>query len=87
MIGHMFRNIKFPPIYLPNVSPDKNAGNPEAPNPILDYLGLYVAMMPFGKVSIFAIASLKWKGDMVKQLIESWANTILGVPEKFIRAT
>jgi hypothetical protein len=89
MVGHAFRNIKFPAIYLPNVPPpskDDPTKSPDSPNVILDYLGLYLALLPFGRVDVIAMTSLTWKGELVKRLLESWINTTIGVPEKFIRA-
>jgi hypothetical protein len=72
---HCFRNIKFPPIYL---------GESDFPNVILDCLGVFLTMLPFGKVSVLAVTSLVNGGERVKALLEAWVNTILGTPEKFI---
>jgi hypothetical protein len=76
MIAHPFRNIKFPSIYL---------GEEDKPSVILDCLGLYVSMHPFGKTKLYAITVLESKGELVRDLLEGWVNMILGTPEKFIR--
>jgi hypothetical protein len=52
----------------------------------LDQLGFILAFHPFGMSFVIATALLPEKGQQVKKLLESWVNTVLGTPVRFIRA-
>ena len=61
MLGHMFRNTKLQAIYLASAN---------ELNIILDYLGLYLTMHPFGKTQVLAMPVLEKRGEMVSSLLE-----------------
>ena len=74
MTVHAFRNSHSPPTTI------RDTRFP------LDLLGFFLAYHPFGQSFVLAAALLPEKGPMVRKLLESWVNSILGTPTRFFVA-
>jgi hypothetical protein len=74
MTKHQFRNAHFLPTAI------ERAKWP------LDQLSFLLSYHPFGMSFVLADMLLPENGQMVKRLLESWVNTFLGNPIRFIQA-